>query len=90
MAFLKILIGIMTVLIVVGLIAVVWRLATLGSDDAGRLAERISLGLGPDCVIATVTSNNDLATMTVTGPGDCNAVFVVDLASGTIVSTIRP
>jgi len=96
MAVLKILIGVMTALIVVGVVAVVWRIATFSGDGAAAFVPQISLGLASDCTIASLSVGDGtrddarLAIVTVTGPGDCNAIYVIDLASGAVMTTVRP
>lgn len=89
MRLIKIAISIMSVLIVIGLIAVVWRIASLGGGPEA-VASSIALGLGPDCTIASAAIENRRATVTVAGAPSCAGIYLVDLSTGEILTIIRP
>ena len=89
MTALKTAIAVMTLLIVVGIGLVIWRIATPGPGDARPLAE-IGLGLGPNCTIDSATSDKNRLTVVVGGHETCAGIYLVDLATGEIVSIVRP
>ena len=88
MAYLKAAIVVMSVLIVAGVIAVIWRIADMGSEPPVRdLA--VELGLAPGCAIEAAQTDAGLLTVTVGGGPDCGAAYVIDLASGQTVAVVR-
>lgn len=87
MALLKTLIAVMSVLIVAGIVAVVWRIAQMG--DAGpRGGYTVNLDLAPDCAILGATTGDGMVTVTIGGGQDCSEVYVIDMANGDIVARI--
>lgn len=84
------------ILIVVAFAAVIWGIFNAGRDDgnAGIAPALQDLALGLPSVCAIEEARLQGARMTVrTGPageGACQRVFVIDLASGRVVATVRP
>ena len=87
MRVLKLLIGVMTVLIVIGLILISWRIATLGGGPVGETIAR-TLDVAPGCDIAAASTSDGLTTIVVNGTAGCNAVYVIELATGEIRARI--
>ena len=85
----------MAVLIVVALVAVVWAIFNLktpaGNRAAAELAENLSLGLPAGCEIAGMELDGArlaVRTAAIVGAGDCARIYIVDLSSGNVVSTV--
>lgn len=89
---------IMAVLIVVGIVAVVWAMFNLnspardgGSSNVAELTDKLSLRLPAGCEIAGMELDGDhLAVRTEGSRGDtdCERIYIVDLASGEVISTL--
>lgn len=95
----KIVVILMAVLIFAGMIAVVWALFNLkkpaGNRDIAKVAGELSLGLPAGCKIAGMELDGQrLAVRTEGLPGgpqaavDCERIYIVDVASGDVISTL--
>jgi len=87
MTALKILIAAMTVLIILGVGLVSWRVFTMATEPGGALGQ-ISLALPENCTIASATISGDSLVIRAAGGGDCESVRVIDLKRGAITATI--
>ena len=91
---------VMAVLIFVGIIAVVWAIVNIekpaSKSDAAqiaKIAETLSLGLPAGCEIAGMElDGRRLAVRTAgsVGAADCARIYVVDLSSGDVITTVAP
>ena len=90
----------MAVLIFVGLIAVVWAIVNIdkpaAKGDAAqitKIAETLSLGLTVGCEIVDMEIDGRRLAVRVAGlsdAGDCARIYIVDLSSGNVVTTVLP
>ncbi len=95
---LKGLVIVMAGLIFVGLVAVVWAIFNLNKPADNRdvakiteIAETLSLGLPAGCQIAGMELDGRRLAVRTTGPqsaADCARIYIVDLSSGEVVSTV--
>ncbi len=87
MALLKTLIAVMSVLILAGIVAVVWRIAQMGGPELVP-EHAVSLNLDADCSITGASTVDGMVTITVGQSAACNAVYIIDLASGEKIARI--
>jgi hypothetical protein len=92
----------LAVLIVIALGAVVWAIFNLNKpadnrpsaiSDAARtseIAETLSLGLPAGCEIADMELNGRRLAVRTIGLGDCVRIYIVDLTSGKVITTVAP
>lgn len=95
----------LAVLIVMALGAVVWAIINLNEPADNRssaisdeertreIAETLSLGLPAGCEIADMELNGRRLAVRTTGPSganDCARIYVVDLSSGAVITTVAP
>lgn len=95
MRVVKGLVIVMAVLIFVGLGAVVWKITNFEepvvSRDVAKIAETLSLGLPPGCEIAGMELNGRrlaVRTAGTSGAADCAQIFIIDLSSGDVITTV--
>jgi len=91
----KIVVIVMAVLIFVGMIAVVWALFNLnkptGDRDIAKVAGELSLGLPAGCIIAGMELDGQRLAVRTEGPSDaadCERIYIIDLDSGDVISTL--
>ena len=93
MAILKPLVIFMAILIFVLFGVVAWRLVTIFGEDPSPTAgfASFSLGLAPSCQITSATLDGNRL-LVITGPATatCNAVYIVDIADGTVIGNVKP
>jgi hypothetical protein len=92
----------LAVLIVVVLGAIVWSIINLNQpadnrsgaiSDAGRtgeIAETLSLDLPAGCEISDMELNGRRLAVRTTGLGDCARIYIVDISSGVVITTVAP
>lgn len=86
----------MTVMIFVGLIAVVWAIFNLkkpaDNRDAAEVAGELSLGLPAGCEITGMELDGGRLAVRTTGPqgvAGCERIYIVDLSRGEVISTVE-
>ena len=98
MGVVKAVVIVLAVLIVVVLIAIAWvvvdaeePVATRNAVEVAKIAESLSLGLPAGCEIAGMElDGRRLAVRTAgsAGTSDCARIYVVDLSSGDVITTV--
>ncbi len=86
---LKTIVIVLAVLIIAAFGLVVWRIfGIVGSRSAPGFGE-VSLALPSDCRITSMTTVDNRLALLTEGP-NCNAVYIVDEASGEVIGRITP
>lgn len=104
MRVVKGLVIVMAVLIFVGMVAVVWAIFNLNKpadnrpsdkSDITTIADKLSLGLPAGCEIAGMELDDDRLAVRTTDPqggpqstSDCERIYIVDLTTGDVISTV--
>lgn len=85
----------MAVLIFGGVIAVVWAIVNIEKPvenrDVAKIAETLSLGLPADCEIADMEIDGRRLAVRTVGPSgatDCTRIYIIDLSSGDVITTV--
>ncbi len=91
MTALKVLVGAMTVLILLGLGAVIWRSFELVSGRAaGRNFGAVSLGLAAGCRIVEARPEGARLIVRAGEGGSCERVYILDIVTGAVLGTVAP